>query len=116
MGTLHTFTPRTETPPMSASVGFSRAELSQLLSVYSRRVISGEWRDYAIDRADDLAMFSIFKNTRLQPLFSIVKRGGEDARVEFALFSGPELLERGPSLPEILTALESRPHLVPALK
>ncbi|HMA14084.1 MAG TPA: DUF2794 domain-containing protein, partial [Kiloniellaceae bacterium] len=31
-------------------VFFDRAELNQLLSLYSRNVASGEWRDYAIDQ------------------------------------------------------------------
>src|SRR5258707_228556 len=30
-------------------VSFDRRELSKLIDVYSRRVASGEWRDYAID-------------------------------------------------------------------
>jgi hypothetical protein len=42
---------------------FTRAELNLLLSLYSRHVMSGEWRDYAIDRQDDMAVFSIFRRT-----------------------------------------------------
>ena len=30
-------------------VFFNRQELRQLLEVYSRRVVAGEWKDYAID-------------------------------------------------------------------
>ena len=38
---------------------FDRNELNQLLSLYSRRVASGEWRDYAIDQVDGQATVSI---------------------------------------------------------
>ena len=36
-------------PPATNHTFFSRSELGQLLSLYSRRVVNGEWRDYAID-------------------------------------------------------------------
>ena len=42
---------------------FSRRELNQLLSLYSRRVMAGDWRDYAIDHRDGMAMFSIFRHS-----------------------------------------------------
>ncbi|MGB0577084.1 MAG: DUF2794 domain-containing protein, partial [Alphaproteobacteria bacterium] len=38
----------------SAPVYFTKAELNQLLSHYSRRVISGEWKDYAIDHGNGM--------------------------------------------------------------
>jgi hypothetical protein len=92
---------------------FTRGELSKMLSVYSRRVSSGEWRDYAIDHDEGLAMFSVFRDTHDQPVFTIVKRGGRtDGAPEYALFSGPAPLARSSSLPEILAALEARPRLV----
>src|SRR5579864_8316393 len=62
-----------EREPMPRPLFFTRGELSEMLSVYSRRVISGEWRDYAIDHRDGLAMFSIFRHTLDRPLFAIVK-------------------------------------------
>jgi hypothetical protein len=42
------------------TVYFNRLELNQLLAVYSRHVIRGEWRDYAIDHRDGFALFSPF--------------------------------------------------------
>ena len=44
-------------------VTFDRQELRQLLDVYSRRVASGEWKDYAIDMGNGSAVFSIFRHT-----------------------------------------------------
>ena len=57
-------------------VSFDRRELSRLLSLYSMRVASGEWRDYAIDFRPGMAIFSIFRHTAEQPLFAIAKVPG----------------------------------------
>jgi len=101
--------PQTRSRPLF----FTRGELSEMLSVYSRRVISGEWRDYAIDHREGLAMFSIFRHSQDSPLFAIVKAPARaDHRPEYSLFRGPERLASSASLAEILMALEGRPRLV----
>src|SRR3546814_11267864 len=64
---------------------FTRGELGQLLSLYSSRVASGEWRDYAIDQLDDMTLFSIFRHTHERPLYSVAKlrpQGQRRARSE----------------------------------
>ena len=53
---------------------FTRPELSLLLSLYSRRVIAGVWKAYAIDHEGGMAQFSIFSHARGRPLYTIVKR------------------------------------------
>jgi hypothetical protein len=108
MATLHQLEPR-HRPPLAAA--FTRAELSQMLSVYSRRVADGEWRDYAIDNRDGMAIFSIFRRSQEHPLFAIVKQPACDS-AEYALFRGPERLDSTHSLSDILATLESRPRLV----
>jgi len=113
MATLHTLEPRhrhvSSVPGPGAA--FTRAELSQMLSVYSRRVADGEWRDYAIDNRDGRAIFSIFRRSFESPLFAIVKQPAEESP-EYALFAGPERLDSNHSLPELLAAFESRPRLI----
>src|SRR5438093_983042 len=42
---------------------FTRHELNQLLSLYSRHVARGVWRDYAIEHQDGRALFSVFRHT-----------------------------------------------------
>ena len=37
-------------------------------------VAAGEWRDYAIDRVRDAALFSVFRRTAESPLYRIEKR------------------------------------------
>ena len=48
-------------------------ELNRILTIYGRMVAAGEWRDYAIDFLDDVAVFSIFRRSSEMPLFT----GGE---------------------------------------
>jgi hypothetical protein len=108
MATLHPFEPRHRPGPPTA---FTRGELSQMLSVYSRHVADGDWRDYAIDNLDGMAVFSIFRRSFESPAFAIVKQPAEDS-AEYALFAGPERLDSKHSLPDLLATLESRPRLI----
>jgi hypothetical protein len=110
MATLHRLESRGRHPAVTA---FTRAELSQMLSVYSRRVADGEWRDYAIDQRDGSAVFSIFRRTFEPPVFAIVKHPAvPEAAPEYTLFSGPERLDSTHSLPDLLAAFKSAPRLV----
>ncbi len=56
-----------------AQVRFDRHELFQILTVYGRMVAAGEWRDYALDFLDDVAVFSIFRRTSENPLYTVQK-------------------------------------------
>src|SRR3546814_6651982 len=80
-------------------VFFDRGELNQLLSLYSRNVASGEWRDYAIDQIGGSAIFSVFRHTHDAPLHSIAKQGSSRP-IEYVIFSGREKLRRGKNLHE----------------
>jgi len=93
-------------------VFFSRRELNQLLSLYSRRVMRGEWRDYAIDHRTGMAMFSVFRSSRERPLFSIAKRvpvtgPANEREAEYLLLNGRHRLRRTQSLEDIIELLES---------
>lgn len=92
---------------------FTRVELGQLLSVYSSRVASGEWRDYAIDYREDMAIFSIFRHTHENPLFAIhktLKRGHN--RPSYALYNGPQRLKTASNLSDILGHFDKLQRLV----
>ena len=91
------------------SVFFTRSELNQLLSLYSRQVMRGEWRDYAIDQRDGAALFSVFRHTQERPLYTVVKFApGTNRQGDFTVLSGPQRLLSGPSLGELLKALQKR--------
>ena len=92
---------------------FSRTELNQLLSLYSRRVSSGEWRDYAIDQRAGMAVFSVFRHTHDRPLFCIAKRASLSGRKgEFLVYAGAERLKKADSITEVLAVFDHKPRLV----
>lgn len=94
---------------------FTRSELNQLLGLYSRHVMRGVWRDYAIDHADGMALFSVFRHTHEAPAYSIVKTAPAPARpAEFIVQSGRQRLRVARSLPEVLDFFRTRLSLVAA--
>jgi len=88
-------------------VFFTRAELNQLLSLYSRQVMRGEWRDYAIDQHDGAALFSMFRRSQELPIFTVVKVApGTSRQGDYLLLSGRQRVATGTSLADILTRLQ----------
>ncbi|MCG8355458.1 MAG: DUF2794 domain-containing protein [Kiloniellales bacterium] len=101
--------------PSKHATFFTRYELNQLLSLYSRRVASGEWRDYAIDRQAGMAVFSVFRHTHDRPIFSIAKRINKaDAPAEYLVFSGTARLKRAKTIAEALKVFERKLDVVRA--
>ncbi len=89
----------------SRPVFFSRAELNQLLALYSRQVARGEWRDYAIDQRDGAALFAVFRHTQECALYTIVKTApGLGRHGDFTLLSGRHRLASG-TVGDLLTFL-----------
>jgi Protein of unknown function (DUF2794) len=96
-------------------VSFDRRELSRLLNLYSLRVASGEWRDYAIDFRPGMAIFSIFRHTAEQPLFAIAKvtggvNGGSGGG--YMVYNGPRKLAHGDSLEDVLRVFDRKLKLL----
>lgn len=90
-------------------VFFTRAELNQLLSLYSRQVMRGEWRDYAIDQEDGMVLFSMFRRSQELPLYTIVKTApGTSRQGDYTLFSGPQRIATAASLADVLARLQRR--------
>jgi hypothetical protein len=94
------------------TVYFNRAELGQLLGVYSRAVIRGEWRDYAIDHRDGFALFSIFRHSHESPTFAVMKTASGKTPGEYVLYSGRRKLRAARTLAEIVELLQRKPTLV----
>jgi len=94
-------------------VYFTRTELNQLLSLYSRRVIGGEWKDYAIDQGRGMSAFSIYRDSSTRPAFTIYKyANGTHRRGDYVVGSGGNLLNRGKTLEDAISVLERQLHLV----
>ena len=92
-------------------VSFERRELTRMLNLYSMRVASGEWRDYAIDFRPGMAIFSIFRHTAEQPLFAIAKvPGGNTAG--YVVYNGPRKLAHGDSLEDVLSVFDRKLRLL----
>lgn len=92
--------------PRHRPVFFNRLELNQLLSLYSRRVSRGEWRDYAIDHSATAAVFSVFRHSDSRPIFTIAKFApGIRRRGDYLLTAGQRRLKEGRTLPDVLAAL-----------
>lgn len=89
-------------------VYFTRQELSQLLTIYSGRVAAGDWKDYAIDHAQGVAVFSVFRNAHDKPAFAIAKAIGPRG-AHYTLFEQRRKVVRSSSLNDVLAPL--RPHL-----
>ena len=89
---------------------FSRGELNLLLSLYGAYVQKGEWRDYAIDSLQDMAVFSVFRSSNEQPIYSITKIRSRSLikPSKYAVHSGSRFLKQSVSLREIIDFLEEQ--------
>jgi hypothetical protein len=100
---------------LSRPVYFDRHELNKLLSVYSRRVMGGEWKDYAIGRSEGMVTFSVFRNSSDRPLFTIIKfAAGTHRNGDYLLCGDRVLLKRGRTLGEVLSQFQRDLKLVSA--
>jgi hypothetical protein len=93
-------------------VSFTRAELGRLLNLYSLRVASGEWRDYAIDFRPGMAIFSIFRHAAEQPLFAIAKVPGAGKDGGYMVYNGPRKLAHADTLEDALRVFDRKLRLL----
>lgn len=94
-------------------VFFDRADLMRILSVYSRQVSRGLWRDYAIDHRSNMAVFSVYRRAQEQPTFAVTKvllRGEKDPN--YILLSGKRQIKSARRLAEIIDLLDRQLNLV----
>ncbi|MBF0355211.1 MAG: DUF2794 domain-containing protein [Alphaproteobacteria bacterium] len=98
----------------SDPVCFTRAEINQLLALYSRRVGRGEWRDYAIRLSPGMAAFTVFKSAMERPLYTIAKfrPGSLGPGGDFLVSQGPQRLMQAQRIEEVVTRLDHRLKLV----
>lgn len=87
---------------------FNKRELSQLMAVYGRYVSQGEWRDYALDCTPDMAVFSIFRHSHEQPLYTVAKLAGQGRKKpsRYVVHCGGKTLKQSTSLLEVLEVFE----------
>ena len=88
-------------------VFFDREDLNHLLGVYSRQVARGIWRDYAIDHRSNMAIFSIFKRSQEQAIFTVTKvllRG--DKEPNYVLLSRNRQIKSSRDLRQVVDVLQ----------
>lgn len=113
------FGPRDQVPPGKARraeppfVSFNRQELMQILSLYGRQVVAGEWRDYALDMLSDRAVFSVFRRSSEAPLYRIEKRPKLARRqgAYLVIAATGLILKRGHDLKQVLKVIDREPRL-----
>ena len=97
-------------PAIVPQVCFDRLELNRILTLYGRMVSAGEWRDYALDFLDEVAVFSIFRRSSEMPLFRIEKqprlRGRQGQYSVVA--AGGVILKRGHELAQVLKIFDKK--------
>lgn len=89
---------------------FDRHELNRILTLYGRMVSAGEWRDYALDFLEEVAVFSIFRRSSEMALFQVEKRPRLKARQgQYAVVAASGLvLRRGHELAQVLKIFEKK--------
>jgi transglutaminase-like putative cysteine protease len=99
-----------ENAPAAPVTRFDRSELNRILTVYGRMVAEGEWRDYALDFLEDVAVFSIFRRTSEMPLFRIEKRPKLRGRQGqyCVIAAGGLILKRGHELTLVLKVFDKK--------
>jgi hypothetical protein len=95
--------------PHPATVFLTRAELTQILDLYGRKVAAGEWRDYAVDFGREAAVFSVFRRASEVPLYRIEKHprlARRQGAYQVVAATGL-ILKRGNDLKRVLAVLEN---------
>ncbi|MDP6953618.1 MAG: DUF2794 domain-containing protein [Alphaproteobacteria bacterium] len=89
-----------------AVVYFSRGELNTLLSLFSRRVLLGEWLDYSIDTVAGYAAFCVYRRAHDAPLYEIVRLApSAQNKGDYVVLHRGQTMRRGRSLDEVLGVL-----------
>ena len=91
-------------------VFFSKPELTSILSLYSKQVSKGLWKDYALDNHNETAIFSVFRHTHDKPIYQIIKKRfkGLKNKCEFCILKDAALISKSSDLLIILNKLEKK--------
>jgi len=93
---------------------FSKLELTSILSLYSRQVAKGLWKDYALDNQNGTAFFSIFRHTHDKPIYRIVKKKlkGLKNKNEFLIIKDAQIIYKSSELLLALSRFEKKISLI----
>ena len=92
---------------------FLKNELSLILSIYSKYVSKGIWKDYAIDNKVDFALFSFYRHTYELPIYSIEKKIFKNKKnIIFNILKKNKKLYSSNDLRKVINKLNHLPKLV----
>jgi hypothetical protein len=89
---------------------FSKLELTSILSLYSKQVSKGFWKDYAMDSQNETAIFSIFRHKHDKPIYQIIKKRLKGLKNinEFYILKDIEIISKSSDLLTILNKFEKK--------
>jgi hypothetical protein len=92
------------------TIFFSKLELTSILSLYSKQVSRGFWKDYALDSQNGTAIFSIFRHTHDKPIYQIIKKRLKGLKNinEFYILKDSGLISKSTDLLIILNKFEKK--------
>ena len=83
-------------------VTFSKKDINSIISLYSKNVSNGIWKDYSINFERNYAEFSIYKHTHASPEFSIIK----NKKKIFFIYSRKQELKKSKYIKDVLNVLK----------
>ena len=83
-------------------ISFSKNDLNLIISIYSKNVSNGIWKDYSINFERNYAEFSIYKHSYASPEFSIVK----NKKKIFFIYSRKQELKKSKYIKDVLNVLK----------
>lgn len=106
MGTVAPF----KTPQPDPRVAFQKREMSRILDVYGRLVMSGQAKDYGIGMYKDQAVFAIYHRHAENPTWTILKTPKlANAQGAYAVTGAQgQVLKRGKDLQTVLKVFDAR--------
>jgi len=107
---LSVITPFPHPRDRRALVAFDRLELQRILDLYGRMVAAGNWRDYGLHFAADVAVFAAFRRSAERPEVRVEKRPSLQSKQGAWALVGEHgaVLKRGHELAGVLAPLERR--------
>ncbi|MEM7328709.1 MAG: DUF2794 domain-containing protein [Pseudomonadota bacterium] len=97
-------------PRQKPKTAFQRDEMSLILGVYGRLVMSGQAKDYAVGAHKDQAVFAIFRRHTENPNWTILKTPALSRMQGAYSVHGAQgqVLKRGRDLKQVLSVFETR--------
>lgn len=97
-------------PAQPPKVAFHKSEMSKILNVYGKMVMSGQAKDYAIGMHRDCAVFAIFRRHAEAPTWRIEKIPSlRNQQGAYIVYGGQnQVLKRGHDLAQVLRVFDTR--------